>query len=186
MTFETVTGSGGTTLSINPTGPPPTTGFKLGNPPLYYEIETTAEYSGPITICIDYSGIGFSGEEENLKLFHQELSGDWIDITSTVNAVDDIICGDVFSLSSFAIFEPMAIDDLIQMVQASGIKKGTKNSLVAKLQNAQKSLEKGNLKAAINQIEAFQNEVRSQSGKKIPNDLADEWIEISEIIKSAL
>jgi outer membrane protein assembly factor BamB len=182
LTFFEVTESGETTLDISETGAPPKTGFKLGNPPCYYEIETTAGYSGPITICIDYAGISFGGNEENLKLYHQEEGGNWTDITSTVDTVERIICGIVDSLSTFSIFEPMEIIDLCQMVQTSGIRRGVKNSLVEKLQNAQVSATSGNIREAENQIRAFQNEVRAQSGKKIPSNLADEWLEISEIV----
>src|SRR4030065_285475 len=70
ITFSDVVEVGETTLTITPTGTPPPEGLKLGNPPQYYVIETTAVYSGPITICIDYSGIQFGGKEEKLELYH--------------------------------------------------------------------------------------------------------------------
>jgi hypothetical protein len=46
--------------------------------------------------------------------------------------------------------------------------RGIENSLVAKLQNARASLEKGNKTAAVNQLQAFLNELNAQSGKKVP------------------
>ena len=186
LTFFEVTEGGETTLNISPTGAPPPSGFKLGSPPRYYEIETTATYTGSISICIDYSGIEFGGKEENLKLFHRTDGGHWEQVSTTIDTNNNIICGDVLSLSAFAIFEPMTLDELIEIVQSSGIHKGVQNSLLAKLQNVQKSLEKGNINAALNQIEAFQNEVRAQSGKKIPSEIADEWIEISNVIMDAI
>jgi len=89
----------------------------------------------------------------------------------------------VDSLSIFAVVEPMTLEDLVQSVQESGIEPGIMSSLTAKLSNAGQSLSKGNIHPAINQIEAFQNEVRAQRGKKIPASLADYWLEIStEII----
>lgn len=96
----------------------------------------------------------------------------------------------------------MKLEDLIQDIQQSGIDTGTttslakikiasidegiKNSLCQKIKNAIKSLEKGNIKAAINKIKGFQNEVQAQRGKKIPIDLADSWLETSERIIKVL
>lgn len=51
--------------------------------------------------------------------------------------------------------------------------KGTLNSLLQKLQNAQASLKKGQTNAAVNKLEAFINEVKAQSGKKINTDAAN-------------
>ncbi|MFC2163602.1 6-bladed beta-propeller [Acidobacteriota bacterium] len=185
MTFDEVTDGGETTLTISDTGPPPTTGFKLGDPETFYEIETTASFSGNITICIDYSGVNV-GNEDNLRFSHYE-SGTWVEVPIlSHDKNNDIVCGQVASLSIFALFEPMALDDLIQLVQVSDIHSGIRKGLVKKLQNAQKSLDKGNISEALDQITGFQNEVRAQSGKKIPNELADEWIEISEIILDSL
>src|SRR5438034_4450994 len=71
MTFSNVTQAGTTSLTTSGVGAPPPTGFKLGNPPTYYNIGTTAVFSGPITICINYSGISF-GDASKLRLFHNE------------------------------------------------------------------------------------------------------------------
>lgn len=78
------------------------------------------------------------------------------------------------------------LEKLIEEIQNSDIHHGIKNSLVKKLENAIKSIEKGNINAAINKIEAFQNEVQAQSGKKIPINLAERWIGISESLIQAL
>ncbi len=45
--------------------------------------------------------------------------------------------------------------------------KGVANSLMAKLDAAQASLDRGNTSAAVNQLHAFINEVNAQAGKKI-------------------
>jgi DNA-binding beta-propeller fold protein YncE len=185
MTFDEVTTGGETTLAISDAGPSPTTGFKLGDPPTFYEIETTASFSGVITICIDYSGVNV-GDEDNLIFSHYE-GGMWVEIPIISHDMDnDIVCGQVASLSTFALFVPMGLEDLIQRVEASGIHSGIRISLLKKLQNAQKSLEKGNIIEAMEQITAFQDEVRAQSGKKIPGEIADEWLEISEVILGSL
>ena len=51
------------------------------------------------------------------------------------------------------------IDTLVADVKALGLDKGQENSLLAKLDAAQKSLDKGNGSAAKNQLNAFINEV---------------------------
>jgi len=103
ITFEKVTGEGTTGVTTSEIGPPPLLGFKLGTPPVYYEIATTATYEGSIEICIDYHGIAYDNELL-LKLFHYE--GDaWVDITSFLDTSNDIICGLASSLSPFAVFE---------------------------------------------------------------------------------
>ncbi len=103
VTYDSVTGTGSTTVTTSSTGTPPPAGLKLGNPPTYYEISTTAGVSGAITICINYSGISY-GNEKTLKLMHN-VGGNWVDVTTSRNPDTDTICGVVQSLSPFAIFE---------------------------------------------------------------------------------
>ncbi len=102
VTFDTVIEGGNTALCTGPHGPPPPSGFALGNPAVYYEINTTAIYSGAIEVCIDYSGISYANEN-NLKLKHKKESEPWQDVTSSLDTDNDIICGIVDSLSVFAI-----------------------------------------------------------------------------------
>jgi outer membrane protein assembly factor BamB len=110
VTFELVTEAGLTNLSTSAEGPPLTTGFKLGYPPVYYDLTTTAGYSGQIEVCINYSGVSFVNEED-LQLFHyDDSSNTWIDVTSSLDTDNNIICGIVTSLSLFAIFEPSEME----------------------------------------------------------------------------
>ena len=60
------------------------------------------------------------------------------------------------------------------------------DSLVVKLQNALKSYNKGNLKTAINGLNAFINEVEAQSGKKITVAQANFLIDWAEDIIYAI
>jgi hypothetical protein len=103
LTFSEVTEAGNTELSVSRNGAPPPTGFKLGAPPTYYEISTTAVFTGPVGICIDYSEISFDNSSK-LRLFHFE-SGKWTDVSVSLDTVNKVICGSVNSLSPFAIFE---------------------------------------------------------------------------------
>jgi len=103
VTFGEVTKAGNTTLTTSNAGPPPPAGFKLGNPPTYYDLATTASFSGTVTVCINYTGITF-GDTANLKLSHF-VDPNWMDTTLSLDTATSTICGSVTSLSPFAIFE---------------------------------------------------------------------------------
>jgi hypothetical protein len=96
LNFGTVSTSGTTSVSVSGTGAPPPAGFKLIAPPAYYDISTTATYSGTITVCIDINGAN------SPQLFHFE-SGAWVNLNGTI--VGSQICGTVTSLSPFAVFD---------------------------------------------------------------------------------
>lgn len=110
ITFGTVTTGGETTVASGTIGgpgapvSPSSADFRLGQPPTYYEITTTASFSGAVTICIDYSGASY-GNEANLRLLHQE-SGTWVDITTSLDTDANIVCGQATSLSPFLVAEP--------------------------------------------------------------------------------
>jgi Leucine-rich repeat (LRR) protein len=107
LTFEYVTESGGTTLVTSESGPTPPSGFQLGDPATYYDITTTATYSGLIEICISYIEGSYIGPEELLRLYHY-AGGSWVDCTTLVDTENNIIYGEVTSLSAFAILMPEA------------------------------------------------------------------------------
>jgi photosystem II stability/assembly factor-like uncharacterized protein len=67
-------------------------------------------------------------------------------------------------------------EDLISDLEDLNLPKGYENSLVSKLENALKSLEKGNDEAAINQLNAFINAVEAQRSKKLTVEEADALI----------
>ena len=120
VTFANVTAAGDTTLATSAVGPPPPAGFKLGNPPTYYDLATTASFSGSVNVCIDYTGIAFD-KEASLKLFHFEYP-DWTDATLSLDTATHTICGGVTSLSPFAIFEP-AIQSFAQLAASVKIER---------------------------------------------------------------
>lgn len=104
LTFAEVTHAGDTSLVTSNVGLPPPTGFKLGTPPIYYELATTATFSGPFSVCVDYSGVDFP-DETQLAFFHFEHTA-WIDRTLSHDLATKRICASVASLSPFAIFVP--------------------------------------------------------------------------------
>jgi hypothetical protein len=73
-------------------------GFQIGDPPTYYDISTTASYSGVITVCISYVGV----TPAPTALLHYQ-NGAWVDITTSIDPVNQKICGVPASLSPFAL-----------------------------------------------------------------------------------
>ncbi len=106
ITFSDVTASGTTSVTTMTNGPTVPSGFSLGDPATFYEISTTATFSGLITICINYTGVNY-GIEADLKLYHWR-DGVSVpdDVTTSVNTETNIICGQVSSFSPFAILRP--------------------------------------------------------------------------------
>lgn len=63
---------------------------------------------------------------------------------------------------------------------------GVRKSLQAKLDAAKQSLEKGNVNAAKQKLDAFIKEVTAQSGKKLTKPVADQLIATAKAIRDAL
>lgn len=84
-------------------GPPPELGYYIGSPLIYYDVTTTAVFTGLIEITVDYNGISFTNEAA-LGLFHYKY-GCWNNITSSLDTAAKMIYGETGSLSLFAIFE---------------------------------------------------------------------------------
>jgi hypothetical protein len=107
LTFDSVLSGGTTTVSAASTpsggasGSAP--GFKAGTPPVYYDVNTTATFSGPVTLCFFWQEGQFRNES-NIKLFHFENDA-WINVTTSLDSSANKVCGQVTSLSPFALFE---------------------------------------------------------------------------------
>ena len=69
-----------------------------------------------------------------------------------------------------------ACDDLEAAVRALALAKGTENSLLAKVEAADKQEERGNLGAAINVLTALIHELEAQAGKNVPAAAAADLI----------
>ena len=115
LTFDAVIKAGTTSLTTA-TGPALPQGFEpVGQ---YYDLTTTASFFGLVTVCIKYDDTGMSDAQENgLRLYHYE--GDaWVYVAdSSVDTVNNIICGRVRSFSLFAVLlpddiTPPTIDDI--------------------------------------------------------------------------
>jgi hypothetical protein len=112
VTFANVGTAGTTGVVTTSVGSPPPTGFQLGSPPVYYDISTTAGVTPPITVCIRYTGITFAGPP---RLFHYE-SGAWVDRTTSVDTTSQTVCGEVSSLSPFALFSAVTTPTVVTAV----------------------------------------------------------------------
>lgn len=101
--FSSVTQSGTVTATNSGIGPPLPLGFDLGNKPLYYELATTAIFTGSVEVCFNYKDKNY-GNENMLRLFHFS-GGAWEDITKSgyPDTVNNIICGTTTSFSPFVI-----------------------------------------------------------------------------------
>lgn len=177
LEFSQVTAGGITSVTTSSTGNQPLAGFRLGNPPTYYNISTTATFSGNVEVCINYSSLNVPGNENVLKLMHYEPGAGWVDITTSINTNANIICGITTSFSDFAVMAAPTIPDLINTTQAMNLQQGIENSLDTKLQAAQDALnaqDNGLNQTAINKLEAFINEVEAQRGKALSNNQANE------------
>lgn len=105
LTFDTVTRAGVTSVTASSTGSPPPSGFKLTTPAVYYEITTTAQFTGAIRVCLNWVE-GQVAIEDRVRLF-QEESGHWADITDSVSrqTMSNSLCGVASNLSSFTLFD---------------------------------------------------------------------------------
>jgi hypothetical protein len=104
LVFESVSEDGLTTVETSSTGPEIPSGFSLGDPPVFFDISTTAEFSGGVEVCIDYSQMTFE-DESRVWLYHYE-DDLWVNITDFVDRVNDVICGVTSSFSPFALLAP--------------------------------------------------------------------------------
>ena len=104
VTFSQVLSSGDTTAAMVVETPPD--GYMLlGNT---YDVNTTATYSGPVTIEIRYSDAGLTSQQESvLQLFHQ-VNGQWVNITTAVDTANNVIRGQTSSLSVFGVMLDVA------------------------------------------------------------------------------
>lgn len=90
--------------------PPSSFKFVPADPPVYYDISTTVAYDSPVEICIHYEESHITGNEADLALMHYE-GATWVDVTSSHDMSNNIICGTVTTLSPFAIMEPSSCCD---------------------------------------------------------------------------
>ncbi|MFT5232298.1 MAG: hypothetical protein ACI9UK_000013 [Candidatus Krumholzibacteriia bacterium] len=106
LTFDDVTTSGSTTASMGASGPGAPAGFIFGDPIEYWEIATTATFTGDIEVCLPYDPSNFIGDESELVLLHWDNTLDppaWVDITTNIDTRGNEVCGTTSHLSPFVV-----------------------------------------------------------------------------------
>jgi hypothetical protein len=119
-TFGQVTTEGVTTVNASGTNPePPQPNYQFLN--TFYDIATTAVFSGPVTLCLTYDDSGIpSDREQTLQLFHWNGTA-WVDITTSLDTANNTICGQSTSLSPFAIgYQLYVFSGFLQPINTDG------------------------------------------------------------------
>lgn len=92
-----------TTQALDTPAPPANIRILTGSS---YEITSTCPVTSPVTVCVAYDETEVQASESNLKLFHY-TNNKWEDITTTVDAANNIACGETSSFSPFVVGEPI-------------------------------------------------------------------------------
>lgn len=90
-------GQGSVQAILTTTVPPLPSGYSVGDPPAFYELTTSATFTGQIEVCIGYGALP-AGQAP--KLLHYD-NGNWVEVTSGTKP-PDLVCGKVDHLSPFA------------------------------------------------------------------------------------
>jgi len=105
--FQNVHAGGNTSVSAVSV-PGPTASWDVGATPEYWEISTTASFTGQIEVFLYYDENQVPGPEYTLHLLQWE-NFTWVDVTSTVDIGANRIGGMVSSLTPFVIASPEGI-----------------------------------------------------------------------------
>jgi hypothetical protein len=72
-------------------------------PPLFFDVTTTAAYTGTVRMCLDFTGTTYQNPP-TVRFFHRE-NGEWVDrtIPGSLDLARNIVCARVTSLSPFAL-----------------------------------------------------------------------------------
>jgi len=98
VTFSEVTAEGLTIVARDDHPPRRPKGYRFCG--RYYEITTTAKYTGPVTIRMTYQDADVpGGDEQSLSLLRfDEQTAQWQDITSSRDPAANVVCGKVGAL----------------------------------------------------------------------------------------
>lgn len=106
LNFSNVSNAGTVSVIQNPAPEASPANFRVITGSEYL-ISSTAAYSGTLNVCLGYNDATLANKnnERNIKIFHYDVNR-WVDVTSSVDAVNNIVCGTVTSLSPFSLMEP--------------------------------------------------------------------------------
>lgn len=103
--YSDVTTAGNTAVTstnVSSLTTPPTLEI-VGYPPVYYDVSTTASYSGPVNVCLAYDPAGLTlAAQQTVKVLHQQ-GATFSNVTSSVDTANHVVCGQVSSFSQFVV-----------------------------------------------------------------------------------
>src|SRR5258706_2774270 len=105
--FETVISDGYSSGTVTNSGPTEPLGFAVACSSNYFELTSSAVFTGQTTVCFNYSALCTNGAPESaFRLFHYEHSA-WVDVTTSIDTTNNIVCGVVTNFSLFATFQSL-------------------------------------------------------------------------------
>ena len=120
VTFANVTASGLTWLeSRHDATPPPPAGMQAGSPPYYYDLQSTATFTGLVNVCFNIRGMSFARANGELVI-HRLDQGIWR-APDNQAATGDQVCGDAVAPGTFAIFYPQVPETAITTIAGTGV-----------------------------------------------------------------
>jgi hypothetical protein len=108
INFSVVLECGYTVAAVGSMPEPWPEGFTPGNPPLYWDLTTTADFVGSMDICITYAGISFSSPN-SLSMMQLTSPGKWNNITTDLLPQSQKICGQTSSTMPVTIVQPESL-----------------------------------------------------------------------------
>jgi len=117
FSFDRVTTAGDMSAAVVTAANGAPDGYRLV-PGTYYELSTTAAFTGAVRITLPYDASGVQGDQRQLKLFHWK-DGAWQLLATTVDDAGHTASADTTSFSPFGVFEPLASGSAATSVPAS-------------------------------------------------------------------
>jgi len=109
LTFDNVTGTGNTSLVVGDSGPAVPGSFILSDSTAYWNLSTTASYTDSIEVCFTYNEDLVPLPEIDLVILHYDTTlvpAEWVDCTTSVDTVANVICCRTATLSPFVVAVP--------------------------------------------------------------------------------
>jgi DNA-binding beta-propeller fold protein YncE len=191
INFTSITSPGATTVTttnVTPFGAPGD--FQLAGIPIYYNVTTTAVFSGPIVACFTYDPNLLPSPESGLRLAHFDTTlspPGWVDATVSLDTSTHQICGQVSSLSPFVIgvgTPTFEFDSLIGTISGTIQPDGIMRSLRATALAASASFSRGQNSTVASQLQALEQQI-STDAPSWPS-VASEQPQLDNMINSIL